>query len=235
MFNTSCPQGDGINRWHDAIACVWLNNTSSFWQGNSGSRANHWWSKFASEVAYVCDTVFGTVDISNLASWYYNQGGTNHTGGGYWGNKVHQCSGWSGDHTYAQSGCGITSMAMIARYYNKKIDPYQMGNEFCRLTGSLAVGPGSVATVAEKILNMDITTINNPTFVQITSALSHGPLLARGDPLFGSSGPHFAVIAGVDGDNLIVNDPSSSRRGKSGRVVPPSQQGNLLYIIYFRK
>ena len=230
MFNTSCPQGDGINRWHDAIACVWLNNTSSFWQGNSGSRANPWWSKFASEVAYVCDTVFGTVDISNLASWYYNQGGTNHTGGGYWGPKPGQCSGWSVNN-YASRGCAITSAAMIARYYGKNIDPYQMGAEMCRKTGSIALDVGVVA----KFIGKSYDGKNHPSVNDIQSVLNRGPVLAQGSKAFNSSGQHWVVIVSISNDKLIINDPTTRGVGGPGKQWPISEISKLQNIYWFTK
>jgi hypothetical protein len=213
--------------------------------GDDGSKFN-WQFTTAPVVASTngdCagNSVFSPVDTSSLSSWYYNQGGTNHTGGGSWGNKVHQCSGWSDDHTYAQAGCGITSMAMIARYYGTNIDPYQMGGEFCSLTGSLGVGSkssgaDSVYTVAQKIMGMSAHKILNPSLDQIISTVKqYGPTLTEGDPCFGSSHGHFVVIAGYDGSNFILNDPSSSSRGLSGRKVPAANRGNIQAIWYFTK
>lgn len=178
------------------------------------------------------------VDISNLASWYYNQGPDTARGGGYWGNKNGQCGGWPSGIIYNNSGCGITSMAMIARYYGKNIDPYQSGAEACATNRTLLLGPDQVRSLALKFgLTAHVTANDGGLSVdQIRSALSHGPLLAQGNPAFGSSGGHYVVIAGIEGDNFIINDPSASvGRGQSGRKVPFAGRGTIQRVYYFTK
>jgi len=179
-----------------------------------------------------------TVDINNLASWYYNQGGTNHTGGGSWGPKKGQCykQGWPKGQTYAKSGCGITSLAMIFKYYGNNVDPYQVGAEACETNSTMGLGPTQVKSLAKKFgLTSHLIADNDMSVATIQKALKNGPLLAQGNPAFGSSGGHFVVIAGDDGSNFIINDPSSSKRGQAGRKVPYSDRGNINRIYYFSK
>ena len=181
------------------------------------------------------NSIFGIVDRSNLSSWYYNQGTAKRSGGGYWGTKQGtpgQCGGWPNGKIYAKSGCGITSAAMIARYHNKNIDPFQMGEKYCREAGSLDYNGWVVArAIGKKVIRK-----NNPSFEFIKSTLSsYGPMIARIQPGWGSSGGHYVVIAGIKGDKLLINDPASSdTRGKAGREVTWESRGNLKYVDYFK-
>lgn len=182
----------------------------------------------------------GPVDINNLSSWYFNQGPDTSRGGGDWGGKHGQCDGWT--KTYKDSGCGITSMAMLARYYGKNINPYQMGGESCIVGGrTLDLNPDQVRSISKKVFGMTANIVPDPSAEQIKSALSHGPLLAQardGHQIFNSHGGHFVVIVAVQGDNFIINDPSA-RTGKyagaAGRVVPIAERGTVDRIYYFTK
>jgi len=176
----------------------------------------------------------GPVDINNLASWYYNQGSDKSRGGGSWGGKHAMCSSvWSSDQTFASAGCGITSMAMIARYFGKNIDPYQMGQQFCSNAGSMNVGDSTIKDVAKKTLGMKAVHVPNPSAEQIISLIQqgHAPMILYGFHVFDSSRYHFVVVAGYDGTNFIINDPS---RG-SARHVPPANKGSQSELWYFTK
>ena len=221
-------KGEGVDRWRYTIGRVFLPaDPNCYWNGGRDvcrhTVAQQAWDRYANEVAYVCNAIFGTVDVKNLASWYYNQGQAP------WGPKKGQCdAGWSKPHNdYRNKGCAITSAAMIARYYGKNIDPYQMGTEMCR-GGTMRLQIDRVA----RLIGKSYQKKKNPSQSDLQSLLSRGPVLAQGKGAFGASWEHWLVIVGISGDKLITNDPSAYR-GSAGKQWPVSDIPQIEDIYYF--
>lgn len=169
-----------------------------------------------------------TVDRGKLSTWYYNQGGDSNRGGGYWGPKPGQCGGWS-VNSYASRGCALTSAAMIARYYGKNFDPYKIGGRMCSANGQIGLDIGVVARILEK----SYKGISNPSVDNVKSSLKNGPILAQGDRAFGASGQHWVVIVAIEGDKVIINDPTVRSVGGSGKEWSTSEISKLRNIYYF--
>ena len=163
----------------------------------------------------------GTVDVNNLASWYYGQGQQP------WGDKPGQCSGWS-VNKYSARGCAVTSAAMIARYYGKNINPYQMGAEMCS-NGTIGLDVGKVANLIGKSYKGQ----SNPSISYLQSALTHGPVLAQGVKAFQASGQHWVVIVSISGDKMIISDPTIRNVGGSGKEWSTSEVSKLTNVYYF--
>ena len=116
---------------------------------------------------------------------------------------------------------------MIARYYGKNIDPYQMGREMCR-GGTMRLQVDKVASLIGKSYKRK----DNPSQSDLQSFLNHGPVLAQGKGAFGSKYEHWVVIVSISGDKLVTNDPSAFRGG-AGKQWPLSDVSHMVKIFYF--
>jgi peptidoglycan hydrolase CwlO-like protein len=120
---------------------------------------------------------------------YYNQRDSE------WGNA------YLGGTSYKMkdSGCFVTSVAMLASYNGKNIKPGEIASLPAVFTsqGDLRWEPFSV--------NGTTVSINSDSKSNLDSYLSSGkPVIAK---LSYSYGDHFIVILRKDGDNYIMNDP----------------------------
>lgn len=177
----------------------------------------------SSDVAEVQEVLGNSITVpGDPTKWYWNQGDRNSD----W-RDVH-LRGWSGDHDFAAVGCGLTSAAMIAKYYGVTgVSPRVFGELVVSQTGNAQSGwREELATYTNRNL-VDVP----ENLASIKAEIAAGnPVLARGNKAFGSSDGHFVVIIGVSKNDrfLVLNDPSSSGRGRPARYSPASELGGSI-------
>lgn len=116
---------------------------------------------------------------------------------------------------FGLTGCGPTTMAMVVQALtDEKTTPYEMG-KFIDEQGFMDKfnGTGSeFFTSAADELGLDCTQLY-PTDDSITEALATGAVVVAnmGPGQFSETG-HYIVLAGLDGWNVVVNDPYSVER-----------------------
>ena len=177
------------------------------------------------EIAYEGSSEYPNISLGNYVGLtYYNQTDSR------W--KYHQYSSiGDSSQTIGTSGCGPTSAAMVVTAIKGTITPPEMGDLFVQY-GYRSASNGTYWSAFR--WTADIFNIG----YQETSSLDTAVNLVRnnnyviasvGNGLF-TTGGHFIVIVGVDGDTLKIYDPylysgkfdTSTRRGKvtvSGNTV----------------
>ena len=177
------------------------------------------------EIAYEGSSEYPNISLGNYAGLtYYNQTDSR------WRNHQYSSIGDS-SQTIGTSGCGPTSTAMVVTAIKGTITPPEMGDLFVRY-GYRSASNGTYWSAFR--WTADVFDIG----YQETSSLDTAINLVRnnnyviasvGNGLF-TTGGHFIVIVGIDGDTLKIYDPylysgkfdTSTRRGKvtvSGNTV----------------
>ena len=173
--------------------------------------------KLQGEIAYNGTTEYPNISLGNYTGLtYYNQTDSR------WRNHQYSSVGDS-SQTIGTSGCGPTSTAMIVTAIRGTITPPEMGDLFVQY-GYRSANSGTywsafrwVADVFDigyqECSNLDtaINLVRNNNYV----------IVSVGNGLF-TTGGHFIVIVGIDGDTLKIYDPylysgkfdTSTRRGK---------------------
>ena len=133
---------------------------------------------------------------------YYNQSDPK------WGSTPYGKSG-----TISSSGCGPTSMAMVLKSYGTNVTPVDTA-AWSQQNGYRVEGSGTAWTFFDAIGKANGLTTNQ--FLSIPTAKDY---LSKNIPVIGSMKPgdftkggHFIVFTGYDGNNVVVNDPSSRER-----------------------
>lgn len=190
------------------------------------------------EIAYEGSSEYPNISLGNYVGLtYYNQTDSR------W--KYHQYSSiGDSSQTIGTSGCGPTSAAMVVTAIKGTITPPEMGDLFVQY-GYRSASNGTYWSAFR--WTADIFNIG----YQETSSLDTAVNLVRnnnyviasvGNGLF-TTGGHFIVIVGVDGDTLKIYDPylysgkfdTSTRRGKvtvSGNTVYCSIENFRNYANY---
>ncbi|GEM_PF-5415015 len=119
-------------------------------------------------------------------------------------------------------GCGITSFAMIAKYYGKNVTPediFKVNGE----TANTNLGPLSAhyGLKTENIPRSDFSKIHQ----LVTSG--HPILMYTKNRKF-TSHQHFVVITGFDGTNYTINDPNGGKVKTASKeeLLGPVMPGN---------
>jgi excisionase family DNA binding protein len=123
----------------------------------------------------------------------------------------------SGDDTIGDSGCGPTAMAMVAsKFTGRDYNPATMARmaEDGGYSTSVGTTPGyfSAAGNALGIPNQQVS----PTAESVQTSLANGnPVILQGAKGGSNNSPytsegHYVTATGIDGNNVIINDP----RGK---------------------
>lgn len=125
-----------------------------------------------------------------------------------WKDQVYTAIG-SSSQTIGSSGCGPTSMAMAMKSLGVNIDPptaarYSLANGF--RTPNSGTSWGFFASIANKYgLTVDQTT----TWSDVLNALkAKCPVVASMSKGHFTGGGHYIMLAGVEGDKILVNDPN---------------------------
>ena len=177
------------------------------------------------EIAYNGTTEYPNISLGNYVGLtYYNQTDSR------WNSHMYSSVG-DRSQTIGTSGCGPTSAAMVVTAIKGTITPPEMGDLFVQY-GYRSANNGTywsafrwVADVFDigyqecSSLDTAVNLVRNNNYV----------IVSCGNGLF-TTGGHFIVIVGIDGDTLKIYDPylyagkfdTSTRRGKvtvSGNTV----------------
>ena len=189
-------------------------------------------------IAYEGSSEYPNVSLGNYVGLtYYNQTDSR------WNNHPYTSIGDS-SQTIGKSGCGPTSAAMVVTAIKGTITPPEMGDLFVQY-GYRSANSGTywsafrwVADVFDigyqecSSLDTAVNLVRNNNYVIVSCA----------NGLF-TTGGHFIVIVGIDGDTLKIYDPylysgkfdTSTRRGKvtvSGNTVYCSIENFKNYANY---
>ena len=190
------------------------------------------------EIAYEGSSEYPNISLGNYVGLtYYNQTDSR------WNNHVYSSVG-DYSQTIGTSGCGPTSAAMVVTAIKGTITPPEMGDLFVQY-GYRSASNGTywsafrwVADVFDigyqecSSLDTAVNLVRNNNYVIVSCA----------NGLF-TTGGHFIVIVGIDGDTLKIYDPylysgkfdTSTRRGKvtvSGNTVYCSIENFRNYANY---
>lgn len=169
------------------------------------------------EIAYNGATEYPSISLGNYVGLtYYNQTDNR------WNNHMYSSTG-SSSQTIGTSGCGPTSASMVVTAIKGTITPDEMGDLFIKY-GYRSANNGTywsafrwVADVFDigyqecSSLDTAVNLVRNNNYV----------ICSVGNGLF-TTGGHFIVIVGIDGNTLKIYDPylyagkfdTSTRRGK---------------------
>lgn len=151
---------------------------------------------------------------------------------GRWKNKMYSSTNNS-SQTIGSSGCGPTSAAMIVTACKGAITPDKMANLFVQY-GYRSAGDGTYWSAFRAIADeFDIEYNETYSFDTAVNLLRNNNyvVVSVGSGLF-TTGGHFIVLVGIDGDTIKVYDPYlysgkfelSTRRGKA------TVSGNTVYV-----
>ena len=190
------------------------------------------------EIAYEGSSEYPNISLGNYTGLtYYNQTDSR------WNNHMYSSVGDS-SQTIGTSGCGPTSAAMVVTATRGAITPDEMGDLFVRYgyrSASNGTYWSAFRAVADEFdigyqetssLDTAVNLVQNNNYVIVSCA----------NGLF-TTGGHFIVIVGIDGDTLKIYDPylysgkfdTSTRRGKvtvSGNTVYCSIENFRNYANY---
>ena len=190
------------------------------------------------EIAYNGTTEYPQISLGNYVGLtYYNQTDSR------WKNHMYSSIGDS-SQTIGTSGCGPTSAAMVVTAIKGTITPPEMGDLFVQY-GYRSANSGTywsafrwaadvfdIGYQETSSLDTAIDLVRNNNYV----------IVSVGNGLF-TTGGHFIVIVGIDGDTVKIYDPylysgkfdTSTRRGKatvSGNTVYCSIENFRNYANY---
>ena len=181
--------------------------------------------KLQGEIAYEGSSEYPNISLGNYVGLtYYNQTDSR------WRNHQYTSVGNS-SQTIGTSGCGPTAAAMIVTATKGTITPDTMGDLFVQY-GYRSANNGTYWSAFRWVA--DVFNIGYQETSSLDSAInlakkSNYVIASVGNGLF-TTGGHFIVIIGIDGDKLEIYDPylysgkfdTSTRRGKvtvSGNTV----------------
>lgn len=131
---------------------------------------------------------------------------------------------WENNEPYLKNaGCGITSCAMMMRYYGvTNVSPVQFANEMAN-GGSLALRPNFMLNYVNPVLKnqgkKERTITEITANVQtIAKYIQNGdPVLAHGNPICDSKGEHYVLIVGISKDfsKFVISDPAAGKPRQS--------------------
>ena len=178
------------------------------------------------EIAYNGTTEYPSVSLGNYTGLtYYSQIDSR------WKNHVYTAIG-DNSQTIGTSGCGPTSAAMIVTAIKGTITPPEMGDLFVQY-GYRSANSGTYWSAFRWVA--DVFDIKYQETSSLDTAIN---LLKNNNYVIASvanglftSGGHFIVLVGIEGDNLKIYDPylyagkfdTSTRRGKV------TVDGNIVY------
>lgn len=182
--------------------------------------------KLQGEIAYNGTTEYPNISLGNYTGLtYYNQTDSR------WRNHQYSSIGDS-SQTIGTSGCGPTSAAMIVTAIKGTITPPEMGDLFVKY-GYRSANSGTYWSAFRWVA--DVFDIGYQECSSLDTAIdlvrnNNYVVVSVGNGLF-TTGGHFIVIVGIDGDTLKIYDPylysgkfdTSTRRGKV------TVDGNIVY------
>ena len=177
------------------------------------------------EIAYEGSSEYPNISLGNYTGLtYYNQTDNR------WRNHIYSSIGDS-SQTIGTSGCGPTSAAMVVTAIKGTITPGTMGDLFVQY-GYRSANSGTYWSAFR--WTADVFDIGYQECTSLDTAVNlvrnnNYVIVSVGNGLF-TTGGHFIVIVGIDGDTLKIYDPylysgkfdTSTRRGKvtvSGNTV----------------
>ena len=177
------------------------------------------------EIAYEGSSEYPNISLGNYTGLtYYNQTDNR------WRNHIYSSIGDS-SQTIGTSGCGPTSAAMVVTAIKGTITPGTMGDLFVQY-GYRSANSGTYWSAFR--WTADVFDIGYQECSSLDTAVdlvrnNNYVIVSVGNGLF-TTGGHFIVIVGIDGDTLKIYDPylysgkfdTSTRRGKvtvSGNTV----------------
>ena len=190
------------------------------------------------EIAYEGSSEYPNISLGNYTGLtYYNQTDSR------WRHHQYSSVGDS-SQTIGTSGCGPTSAAMVVTAIKGTITPDQMGNLFVQY-GYRSANSGTYWSAFR--WTADVFDIGYQECSSLDTAVElvrndNYVIASVGNGLF-TTGGHFIVIVGIDGDTLKIYDPylysgkfdTSTRRGKvtvSGNTVYCSIENFRNYANY---
>lgn len=153
-------------------------------------------------VRVVCQNAYGSGSTGFNNVPYFSQRDPR------WGSNSYGCG-----TTIADAGCGVTSAAMILKFYGKNVDPAIMAS-LSLANGTRPCGGGTapnffhdVAAPNYSLKEQDVT------FNEAMQAIQQGkPVIALMNDHFFSSGGHYIVLTGIDSSGMVmINDPYPKR------------------------
>ena len=190
------------------------------------------------EIAYNGDNEFPNVKVGNYAGLtYYSQIDSR------WKNHLYTSTG-NRSQTIGTSGCGPTSAAMVVTSIKGAIKPDTMGDLFVK-HGYRSANNGTYFSAFRWVadtFNIGYTETYKLDDVVNLLRNNYYVIVSCGNGLF-TTGGHFIVIVGIDGNTLKIYDPylyagkfnTSTRRGKvtvSGNTVYCSVSNFRAYANY---
>lgn len=179
------------------------------------------------EIAYNGTSEYPSIALGNYQGLtYYSQIDSR------WSSHPYTSTGNS-SQTMGSSGCGPTSASMVVTATKGTILPPDMGDLFVRY-GYRSANNGTYYSAFRWVADtFDIEyneTYNTDTAISLLRNNNY-VVVACGNGLF-TTGGHFIVLTGIDGDTISVYDPylyagkfdTSTRRGKV------SVNGNIVYV-----
>lgn len=181
------------------------------------------------EIAYNGDNEFPSVAVGNYSALtYYSQIDSR------WKNKIYSSkTPIDQSQTIGSSGCGPTSASMIVTSIKGVITPDVMGDYFVKY-GYRSANNGTYYSAFRWVA--DTFNIDYKETYKLDEAVellknNHYVVCSVGNGLF-TTGGHFIVLVGIDGDTIKVYDPylyagkfeTSTRRGKA------TVEGNSVYV-----
>lgn len=179
------------------------------------------------EIAYNGTSEYPSITLGNYQGLtYYSQIDSR------WSSHPYTSAGNS-SQTMGSSGCGPTSASMVVTAIKGTILPPDMGDLFVRY-GYRSANNGTYYSAFRWVADtFDIEyneTYNTDTAISLLRNNNY-VVVACGNGLF-TTGGHFIVLTGIDGDTISVYDPylyagkfdTSTRRGKV------SVNGNIVYV-----
>lgn len=179
------------------------------------------------EIAYNGTSEFPKIELGNYTGLtYYSQID--------WRWKTHPyTSTGNRSQTIGTSGCGPTSAAMVVTAIKGTITPERMGDLFVQY-GYRSANNGTYLSAFR--FTADVFDIEYQETYKLDEAINllrnnHYVVVSCGNGLF-TTGGHFIVLVGIDGDTIQVYDPylyagkfeTSTRRGKA------AVNGNSVYV-----
>ena len=130
-----------------------------------------------------------------------------------WGSKSYTSTGDS-SQTIATSGCGTTSMAMIARSFGYNLTPEDT-SKWSVEHGFRTANSGTswdFFPAISKELGLNVRSVGDTS--SVAQALSEGkPVISSMGPGEFTKGGHFIVLSGANDKGILVNDPAKQRDG----------------------
>ena len=190
------------------------------------------------EIAYNGTTEYPNISLGNYVGLtYYNQTDSR------WNNHMYSSVG-DRSQTIGTSGCGPTSASMVVTAIKGTITPPEMGDLFVQY-GYRSANNGTYWSAFRWVA--DVFDIGYQECSSLDTAVdlvrnNNYVICSVGNGLF-TTGGHFIVIVGIDGDTLKIYDPylysgkfdTSTRRGKvtvSGNTVYCSVNNFRNYANY---